>query len=142
MIGALRLWFAAVLALLLVVGGLIVWSLAPDLEARLSPVLGATSLYEQVPQSDGTIQFRFKTKILKSCTRLAAAWYGILPSGESTLADVRSMTPDLVGRPRPLGENISTWNLADRPGTYLLRLDYHCGWPWVTRATAGPFKVG
>lgn len=140
MIEPLRIFFSVVIGLVVVWSALLMWSIAPDIEAKLSPVFGDAALYEQRPQSDGSIQFRFKIDRLKNCQRIESHWYEILPDGEFALSEVKPIgTP---GLPRPLGWNISLWNVAPAPGVYSLRVDHNCGWPWITRTTAGPFVIG
>ena len=139
MTGVVRIWFAIINALIFVWLAIMLWSLAPDIEAKLSPIVTNVALYEQVPLPDGTIKFRFKFDFKKLCKRITSHWYSILADGSYELSDTHAI--EAVGTSRPLGVNISAWTLASAPGTYLARIYYDCGWPWGTLATVGPFTV-
>ena len=112
----------------------------PIVEERWFPVIDSAEVVATMPSEGGALLFRYRFVKHRDCELTSYAWYyldkGVIGPADITRSGQTS---------RPVGPNISVWwRLGPGeivPGTYFITLRYDCGWPWISRATMGPFEL-
>lgn len=146
--------FASVRATRILIGGtiaalmyLLFLTFGPTIESKFFPVVRFEDVVQQ--RNGRTIRIDTTFDKLRACEYIDSQWY--VKNKSDRFIDVMAATVNYhnatQGFTRPVGQNYDRdWEVTlpdahEEFRSIFMVINYKCGWPWVTQAIVGPYKL-